>query len=151
MKKQTQQGFTLIELMIVVAIIGILAAVALPAYQDYTKRARYAEVISMSNSVRTAVALCVQEAGGALATCTDAAGGDQGVISAAATAAGSTAVNTVGVTAGVITITPVAANGIAASDTYILTPTVTSGQVNWTNNAAGNVSGCIASNVCKAN
>lgn len=152
MKKQTQQGFTLIELMIVVAIIGILAAVALPAYQDYTKRARYAEVISMSNSVRTAVALCVQEAGGVLASCDSSGTGDQGVISAATTAAGSTAVNTVGVVNGVITITPVAANGIVATDTYILTPTVAaSGQVNWSNNAAGNVSGCIASNVCKAN
>ena len=45
MKQRLQQGFTLIELMIVVAIIGVLAAVALPAYQDYTARARMAEVI----------------------------------------------------------------------------------------------------------
>jgi type IV pilus assembly protein PilA len=56
MKRHLQQGFTLIELMIVVAIIGILAAVALPAYQDYTVRAKISEVILAASSGRTAVA-----------------------------------------------------------------------------------------------
>lgn len=55
MKTQMQKGFTLIELMIVVAIIGILAAVALPAYQDYTTRAKVSEVILAASSARTAV------------------------------------------------------------------------------------------------
>ena len=53
--KRFQQGFTLIELMIVVAIIGILAAVALPAYQDYTKRAKLSEVILASSACRTSI------------------------------------------------------------------------------------------------
>ena len=55
MKRQVQAGFTLIELMIVVAIIGILAAVALPAYQDYTVRAKVTEGLSLADSAKTAV------------------------------------------------------------------------------------------------
>lgn len=55
MKRTMQQGFTLIELMIVVAIIGILAAVALPAYQDYTTRAKVSEMILAASSGRTAL------------------------------------------------------------------------------------------------
>ena len=54
--KTTQKGFTLIELMIVVAIIGILAAIAIPAYQDYTIRARVTEGLSLADSAKTAVA-----------------------------------------------------------------------------------------------
>jgi len=61
-RKQT--GFTLIELMIVVAIIGILAAVALPAYQDYTVRAKASEVILAASSCRTAITEAVQTASG---------------------------------------------------------------------------------------
>ena len=56
MKRALQKGFTLIELMIVVAIIGILAAVALPAYQDYTVRAKVSEVMLAASSAKTAVA-----------------------------------------------------------------------------------------------
>ncbi|AGA31765.1 Fimbrial protein precursor (Pilin) [Thioalkalivibrio nitratireducens DSM 14787] len=54
--RHTQQGFTLIELMIVVAIIGILAAIALPAYQDYTVRAKMSEAITAASSARTTIA-----------------------------------------------------------------------------------------------
>ena len=59
--KKLQQGFTLIELMIVVAIIGILAAIAVPAYQDYTIRSRVSEAASLSGAVRTAIDVAYSE------------------------------------------------------------------------------------------
>ena len=63
MIKQVQKGFTLIELMIVVAIIGILAAVALPAYQDYTVRARVSELVLAASSAKTALSEGMQTTG----------------------------------------------------------------------------------------
>ncbi len=88
--KRVQQGFTLIELMIVVAIIGILAAVALPAYQDYTKRAKMSEVILAASSCRTGITEAFQ----ALTTATAPAAGAWGCESATATSKYVAAINT---------------------------------------------------------
>jgi len=60
---KAQKGFTLIELMIVVAIVAILAAIALPTYQTYTKKARFSEVIAATGPVKTAIEVCVQTQG----------------------------------------------------------------------------------------
>ena len=135
MKRCMQKGFTLIELMIVVAIIGILAAVALPAYQDYTKKAKYAEVISVTSGYKTAVAVCAQEAG-ALTGCSS---GAQGVPATVLT----THVASVTVLDGVITVVPTSTTDVLA--TLILTPTLGAGgaPMTWSNNAPGATSGCL--------
>ena len=74
MKRSIQKGFTLIELMIVVAIIGILAAVAIPQYKNYTIKAKLGNSLTAVDTVKTAVALCVQETG-TLTGCTAATNG----------------------------------------------------------------------------
>ena len=69
MKRQVQKGFTLIELMIVVAIIGILAAIAIPQYQNYVTRAKWQDNISQMASTKLAIAECLQNNSGTLANC----------------------------------------------------------------------------------
>lgn len=127
MKAQMQKGFTLIELMIVVAIIGILAAIALPAYQDYTARSQMAEAMTLASGARTSVTeywtsegeLPADNAAAGLADASDITGNY---------------VNDVEVDEGVITAT-MKSSGVAsgiASATLVLSPVTSVGSVTWT-------------------
>lgn len=126
--QQVQKGFTLIELMIVVAIIGILAAVAVPAYQNYTIKARYTEVVSAAAPFKLALELCFQE-NNTFVPCTNGANGVPGTTAAVTgsmVAAGSGAVSGNSATSVTLTMTGGSTNGLSG-ETYVLTGTGAAG------------------------
>ena len=134
--RKVEQGFTLIELMIVVAIIGILAAIAIPNYQQYTLKAKFTEVTNATAPVKTAVELCATTAGvavgGAITNCAgggnDASGSPNGVPADVAGGTGKLVSLTTSA-AGVITAT---GSADVKNATFILTPAVTATGIQWT-------------------
>jgi len=137
--KKAEGGFTLIELMIVVAIIGILAAVAIPAYQNYVKKAKFQDIVSSAASVETAISQCLNENNGDATACDTAA--KLGITikdsKEAATALAVTA------TTAAVTAT---GNTAAGGYTYIRTPSYTAGDtvITWTQTGT-----CLAAGACK--
>jgi type IV pilus assembly protein PilA len=127
LKARAQQGFTLIELMIVVAIIGILAAVAIPQYKDYTAKAKIGNALSAVDAIKTAIALCGQETG-TLAGCSTNSG------TPAFTATKEVASIAIDATTAAITMTlkPAADVGTdLGGKTITLTPTLGTSAVTW--------------------
>jgi len=153
MKKQS--GFTLIELMIVVAIVAILAAIALPAYQSYTLKARFTEVVSAVGPFKTAIEVCAQTHGvtvtGDLQTSQDTANNTCATPGALGIPVNITAANTSG---NVATVTVNANGSITAVGTaanvnglvYQIDPAVANGKITWTVNTAAST--CLANAAC---
>ena len=120
-----QSGFTLIELMIVVAIVAILAAIAMPAYQNYTKKAKMTELVVATSGLKTAAEVCFQSGTGCTGFATPAS------------ASGNIALTVVSATAPAdfeIQVNPIDDNVLApvvTADTYILEGTISGSVITW--------------------
>jgi len=148
--KTVQQGFTLIELMIVIAIIGILASVALPAYSNYTNKAAFSEVVLASSSVKSEIEVCAQRADATNANfVTRCIGGGNFGVNDRGASGRVTSVVSASPGAAQVAITATGdANFTPVSPTYITTGTrnAVNGQVIWDDTTTPG--SCLADNLC---
>jgi type IV pilus assembly protein PilA len=141
-QQKSKKGFTLIELLIILVIIGVLAAIAVPAYQSHMRKARFAEVTRAAAGLRHQVDMCIMT----LDTTEGCNGGSNGIRVPGVNP--SPYVNTITVANGKITVTPNTLNGITGQNTLILTPIHTAGSNKiplW--QVSG---GCVTAGLCKA-
>lgn len=148
--KQAQHGFTLIELMIVIAIIGILSAVAVPQYTLYTKRAKFAEVILATSTFKSAAEVSVQL--GASTVPTDLNSGTNGIPNKV-DASGSNKpvgdmIDSVDLIDGVITAISTLTDQGGVKYQYVLTGTIMDRSIQWSMNTNPTASTCLADSIC---
>jgi len=138
-RKNYQTGFTLIELMIVIAIIGILAAVAIPAYETYADRSRFAEVVLSASAYKSAAEVAVQTGrAGSIASLND---GSYGIPPAIASGgAVGQYVDTVNMVGGLITAT---STNITPTTAYTLQAAIVNRGIQWSEGG-----GCVAAGLC---
>ena len=124
-------GFTLLELLISIAIISIIVSIAVPSYQNYTRRARYSEIVQASAPYKLAVADCFHQTGD-LSDCNN---NQYGIPPLKNYSKG--LIDIIEVQQGKITITPKPQQGISSDDTFILTPEIDDSQLHWLSSGGG--------------